>query len=154
MLVRRVFSALLLAAAISAGQPPSGWNRVQALPPGTEVRIRIARSNTIRGRLEAVGDASLTVNPGSTSRSIGRQQIAGVSVRTKARRRRSALIGLAIGAGGGAALGGSAASTCSGSICGGHGAAFVAGGTAGGALIGALIGAAVSHAGWREIYRQ
>ena len=146
---------LFVTATTSAAQSPAtSWANVEAVSSGTEVRIAIAGSNAVNGKLESVTDTSLTVNPGSGPQSIDRQQVKRVSIKTKARRQRSTLIGLAIGAGGGVALGGAAASGCSGSICGGHGGAIIAVATAGGALLGALIGAAVSHGGWREIYRQ
>ena len=152
--VNRVLPLVLLIAVGSAAQSPADWSRVQALGSGTEVRIALAKSNAISGKVENVTDSSLTINPGNGPQSIDRQMVVRVAVKTKARRKRSMWIGLAIGAGGGAALGGAAASTCSGSICGGHGAALVGAGTAGGAIIGALIGLAVSHGGWSEIYRQ
>jgi hypothetical protein len=144
----------LAAAAICAAQAADSWSKVEALAPRTEVRIAIAKSRSVTGSLERVTDANLTVNAGGRARTIDRPQITRVLVRTPPRRKRSALIGLAIGAGGGAALGGGLAAACVGKLCGGHGAEFVAGGAAGGAIIGVLIGAAVSHAGWREAYRQ
>jgi len=155
--MRNVHSALvvlLVAAATSAAQPPADWSRVQALPAGTEVRVATAQSNAVGGKLENVTGTPLTFNPGSGPRSIDRQQVTRVSVKAKARRKRSTFIGLAVGAGGGAGFGGAAASSCSGNICGGHGAALIAGAAAGGAIVGALIGAAVSHGGWREVYTQ
>jgi hypothetical protein len=77
-----------------------------------------------------------------------------VSVRSKSRRKRSTLIGLMVGAGGGAIFGGAIAGVCSGDICGGHGGAVVFSSIGGGAVLGTLIGAALSHGGWREVYRQ
>ena len=151
--VRRALTALLVVAATSTAQSPAGWSSVKTLSPGTEVRIAIAKSNAINGKLESVTDNSITVNPGSGPQSIDRQQVTRVSVKTKARRMRSILIGLAVGAGGGAAFGGGVSSSL-GSFNGGHGAEIVTGGAAGGAILGALIGAAISHGGWREIYRQ
>lgn len=145
---------LLATAAGSAAQSRGGWGGVQALTAGTEVRVAVARSKPVRGKLETVTETSLNVDAGSGPQSIDRLQITQVSVKTKARRKRSAAIGLAVGAGAGAGFGGAVASACSGSICQGHGAALVAGSMAGGAIVGALIGAAVSHGGWREIYRQ
>jgi hypothetical protein len=155
--MRKVHSALvalLVAAATSAAQPPAGWSSVQGLPAGTEVRIAMAQSTAVSGKLENVTGTSLTLDPGSGPRSIDRQQVTRVSVKTMARRKRSTFIGLAVGAGGGAAFGGAAASSCSGNICGGHGAAVIAAAAAAGAIIGALIGAAVSHDGWRDVYTQ
>ena len=152
--LRRVLTALLVTVATSVAQPPEGWSSVKSLSSGTQVRIALAESHTVTGKFQSVTDTSLTVSTGGGPKSIDRQQVRQLSARTQARRKRSTLIGLAVGAGGGAAIGGAAASSCSGSICGGHGAALVAGGTGGGALVGALIGAAVSHGGWREIYRQ
>jgi hypothetical protein len=152
--VRRALIAVLVTVVTGAAQPPAGWSSIMSLSSGTRVRIATAESKTVTGELESVTDSSLTVNPGRGPQSIDRRLVMRVSVRTKARRKRSIAIGLAVGAGGGAAIGGAAASSCSGNICGGHGAAFIAGGAAGAAIVGGLIGAAVSHGGWREIYRQ
>lgn len=148
-------TTLLMTAVISAGRPPAeDWAGVMALSAGTEVRIALVRSGAIDGRLESATEMALVVNSGKIRRSIDRQQVVRVSIRTRARRKRSLLIGLAVGAAGGAAFGGVAAAICEGTLCGGYGAAFVAGAAAGGAIIGSLIGAAVSHRGWREVYRQ
>ncbi|MGD0497136.1 MAG: hypothetical protein ABSC23_01745 [Bryobacteraceae bacterium] len=152
--IDRALIALLVTAAVAAAQPAGGWTSVKALSSGADVRVSVAKSKTVSGRLESVSDTSLTINPGNGLQSIDREQITQVSVKTKARRMRSMWIGLAVGAGAGAVLGGAAASECSKGICSGHGAALIAGGIGGGALVGALIGAAVSHGGWREIYKQ
>jgi len=148
-----VFVALAIASVVAA-QPSAEWTRVKTLSPGTEVRVSVVKSKTVVGRLQTVSDNSLSINTGGGSVSLESSRILRVSVRTKARRARSVWIGLAIGAGGGAALGGAAASVCAKGICRGHGAALVAGGTGGGAAIGALIGAAVAHEGWREVFRK
>jgi hypothetical protein len=149
--LRRALAVLFLTFAVLAAQSPaSNWPSVVALPPGTEVRIAVAKAHAVTGKLESVTDTSLTVN----AQLIDRQQITQVSVKSNARRKRSTLIGLAIGAAGGAAIGGGGAAVCSDNICGGHGAAIIAGTIGAGAVIGALIGAAVSHGGWREIYHQ
>lgn len=144
-----------MTATLSAGRSPArDWAGVEALSPGMEVRVRLATSGAVDGKLESVTETALMVNSAKGRRSIDRQQVTRVSVRTKARRKRSLLIGLAVGAAGGVAFGGAAAAICQGSLCGGHGVALVAGSAVGAAIIGSLIGAAVSHAGWREVYRQ
>ena len=150
-----LLTTLLITTTLSAGRSPArDWAGVEALAPGTQVRVRLATSGAIDGRLESATETALIVNSGKVRHSLDRQQITRVSVRTKARRKRSLLIGLAVGAAGGAAFGGVAAAVCEGTLCGGHGAALVAGSIVGAALIGSLIGAAVSHGGWREVYRQ
>jgi outer membrane lipoprotein SlyB len=149
--VARVLTLLFVTSAISAAQSPAtDWVSVKALSSGTEVRIAIAKSHAITGKLESVTNTSLTVN----AQSIDRQQVTRVSVRSKARRKRSTLIGLSVGAAGGAIFGGVLAAACSDNLCGGHGGAIVGSSIAAGAIVGTLIGAAVSHGGWREIYRQ
>ncbi len=153
--MRPIPAALILLLSLAASlTAQSDWTHVQSLAAGTKIRIEVANSKPISGNLQSVSETSITIDPGGGARSIDQPQVSRVSVRTPARRKRSIVIGLSIGAAAGAGLGGAAAAACQNNICGGHGAAEVAGGAAGGGLIGALIGAAVSHGGWREVYRR
>jgi len=58
----------------------------------------------VTGKLESVTDNSVSVNGGKGPQAIEREQITQVSVRTNTSTR-NALIGLAVGAGGGAVAG-------------------------------------------------
>ncbi len=150
-----VLTTLLITATLSTGRSPAAdWAGVKALSPGTEVRIKLVESGAIDGRVESATETALIVDSGKGRQSVDRQQVMRVSVRTRARRKRSLLIGLAVGAAGGLAFGGAAAAVCEGSLCGGHGVALVAGSVAGAAIIGSLIGTAVAHRGWHDIYRK
>jgi hypothetical protein len=155
--VHRALLALIATAATCAAQSPGGWTSVQALSSGTEVRLAIAKSNAVSGKLESATDNSLTINPGGSPQSFQRQQITRVLVKTEARRKRSTWIGLSVGAGSAAAIEGAIALSCGGFCTDArtsHKAAFIGGGIALGAAVGALFGAALSRGGWREIYRQ
>jgi hypothetical protein len=153
-LARRTAAVLLLLVATVAAQTSaSNWNAVRALPAGTDVRIRTG-SRTVSGRIDRISDDTLVLNSERGQEVFKPQEVARVSVRGGSHRRRNVLIGLGIGAGGGLALGAAAAGTCSGTICGGHGPAVVAGVAGAGALVGTLIGAVIPTGGWREIYKK
>ena len=139
-------------AALSRGS--ADWSQIASLAGAPEVRVQLSDSHAVRGRLQSVTSDSLTMDAGSGLETFTRQQITRVSVKQQARRRRNAVIGLAIGAGLGGALGGTAASECSGSICGGYGGAAIVSGIGAGAAVGAMIGALLPSGGWREVYRQ
>jgi len=153
--LRRALGVFFLSAAILTAQSPTrDWNALKSVSAGTEIRVALPESETVRGRMESVTETALVLRTGGRSESIERSRVTRVSILTKARRRRNMLIGMGIGAAGGAALGGAAAAICSGSLCGGYGVAMVTVGIAGAAILGTLIGVAVSHHGWREVYRQ
>ena len=132
----------------------ASWNNLTALAGTAEVRVQLAGARSLQGHVQSVTADSLTMDAGPGQETFMRQQILRVSVKEKGRRRRNALIGLAIGAGLGGALGGAAAGECSGSICGGHGGAAIAAGIGAGAAVGAAIGAMLPAGGWHEVYRQ
>lgn len=130
------------------------WNNLASSAGAAEVRVQLSGSPAVRGKVQSVTADSLTMDSASGQETFRRQQILRVSVKGKSRRRRNALIGLAIGAGLGGALGGAAASGCSGTICGGYGGAAIGSGIGAGAAVGAAIGTALPAGGWHEIYRQ
>ena len=130
------------------------WNNLASIDGAAEVRVQLSGLHAARGKVQSVTADSLTMGSGSAHETFMRQQILRVSVKGKSRRRRNALIGLAIGAGLGGALGGAAASSCSGTICGSYGGAAIGSGIGAGAGVGAAIGAVLPAGGWHEIYRQ
>ena len=144
---------LLLAAAATAQTNASNWNTVKGLTAGTDVRI-MTGSRTVSGRIDRISDDTLVLASEGGKEVFKPQEVARVSIRRESHRRRNVLIGVGIGAGGGLALGAAAAGTCSGTICGGHGPAVIAGVAGAGALVGILIGSVIPTGRWREIYRK
>jgi hypothetical protein len=148
-----VLLALTLTAAAQA--PAQDWSSAKALPVGTEVRIS-AGSRTVSGQIQSVTDDALTVNSGKGQEMFARQEIARVSVRKRGHRGRNALIGLAVGAGAGAAIGAATDTTgCKGSCIFQVSKGEAAGvGAAVFGAIGALVGAVIPTGGWREVYKK
>lgn len=149
-----LISILTIPCASTAQNKQASWQNLNAIQVGQEIQVIEMSSTKDSGTLLSVSDSAISLQTQAGERAVQRQDVRRVSIKTKARRERSTLIGLAIGTGSGVALGGAAASVCSGTLCGGHGGALIAALTGAGALLGALIGAAVSHGGWREIYGQ
>src|ERR1022692_1130371 len=126
------FSIVVLLLAGLAGnapaQPPAspeGWASLSQVAPGTEIRVALSGGRTVRGSL----------------------------VKRKGHRGRNALIGAAIGAGGGLAIGAAVDRHDS-----GKGLNFFPNGgkavlTPLGAIIGAVVGVAIPSGGWHDIYR-
>lgn len=148
--------ALLFAGNVPAQQQEAsaqGWNNLIQLAPGAPVRVALAGGRTVRGDLQKVTSDSLTVSENGNQQNLPRTEIGRVQLKRKGHRGRNALIGLAIGAGGGLAIG--AASDRHDS----H-EAFNFFPNAGkvvltplGAIVGAAVGAVIPTGGWREIYR-
>jgi hypothetical protein len=137
----------MLALAAAAQVPSSGWNSVQAISPGTEVRVTSGGAMDVRGKLASTTDNSLTISLGRSQRSFSRAQIVSVAVKKTGHRLRNTLIGLGVGAAVGLVIGLATANQCEGEItCGLVGATGPIGGT--------VVGLVWPTGGWREIYRR
>jgi hypothetical protein len=93
--------SLILPAAAQNG----AWESVQALTPGTDVQVRLTSGESARGPLGLVSDRSVALTLKNGQRMFARQEIARLSVKMPGHRKRNALIGLAVGTGGGIAAG-------------------------------------------------
>lgn len=123
------------------------WNNITALSPGTEVRLELSGSRSLRGSVHGVTDDSLAVDSTSGQETFTRQQVMRVSVRKQSHRGRNALIGLGVGAGVALAFVIAPHSSSSCFCSAGATVAFDA-------AVGAIIGTLVPTGGWREVYRQ
>jgi hypothetical protein len=139
--MRKLFAALLVLTTVSAtaqqaaqAPPGSSWQKVQALPAGTAIKVKTRTGNTAC-TLKGVDAGSLTCNHG---KDIVIQQADILTIRV-AHRGRSALVGLAIGGGGGAIVGAASIPSCSGICIISRSTGAVVVGVAG-ALIGAIVG--------------
>jgi hypothetical protein len=147
-----VFPAALLSFSAMAQPPSSNWQNVRAITRTTEVRIVSDNTKPIRGSLESTTDIALILS--TTAQSIGRPQIASVSVKKKSHRRRNTFIGIGVGLVAGVGIGMASASRCNGEICGIAAAGGVAVGGALGLVLGGVAGVAWPTGGWREVYRR
>ena len=142
--MRKLVAALLVLATISAtaqqaaqapvAAPPAGWQKVQALAAGTSIKVKTRTGNTAC-TLKSVDAGALTCNHG---KDIVIQQADILTVKVP-HRGRSALVGLAIGGGGGAIVGAASIPSCSGICIISRSTGAVVVGVAG-ALIGAIVG--------------
>ena len=97
-----------LPALVAAGEVNRSWQVLtQSLQPGKSVVVKCMNSAQFEGKLLKIADDSITVQSHGQPQVIRRDEV--FRVRRANIRRRNTLLGLAVGAGGGAALGGAAA---------------------------------------------
>jgi hypothetical protein len=82
------------------------WEGLKAIPPGDEVSVRLRNGQKLNGRLISVSDTALTLANGNITTDVTRGDALRVHRVISKSAKRSALIGLGIGAGTG--LGGAA----------------------------------------------
>jgi hypothetical protein len=149
-----------LAIAAAAQAPPSNWNSVKMLAPGTQVRVAgtstPGTSKPMVGTLESVTDDDLVLMQGTGPRSFPRAKIVSVSVQKERHRVRNALIGLGMGTAAGIAIGGglgaAQAQNCQTTfLCGLAVPVDAAGGGAIGLVAGTLTGL-FWPPGWQKVY--
>jgi hypothetical protein len=144
---------LLLLAATLASAQKTNWANVKTLPVGGEIRVSLDTGKAFRGQLQSVTDESLIIVAASSQETLPRPQIMKVATKGDGHRMRNALIGLAIGAGGGLAIGaGIDHGTCK--TC------FFRDDNVGkiiftpiGAIVGTVVGVAWPTGTWHEVYR-
>ena len=144
-----VMGLLMLICAPAAGQATDSWNNLEGLAVGKRIRVVEKDKSSHTGTFVAFSSEAVTLRSKGADTGHRREDVVRVWRVGAARRGRAALIGLAIGAGAGAALGGAAASDDS-FVRPGAVAAIV--GLAGGA-VGAGVGAAVARPSRSEVYR-
>ena len=137
-----VVTVLLVISSAAVLAQESGWSALQQAK-GQIVTIVRNDSQSQTGSLEQISADSITINTHERSSVISREDIRRIYLRGKRSRKRGALWGLALGAGGGAIVGAAANSPCSPStqIC----FDIISRGqsAAGGAVVGAVVGTAV-----------
>jgi hypothetical protein len=143
---------LLLSLPASAQTFSSNWDSVRAIAKNTEVRILADNGPRIHGSLEGTTDIAVIMSTGANT--IGRPQIASVSVRKNGHRVRNSLIGVGVGLVAGIGIGVATASSCQGEICGIAAAGRIGLTGALGMVAGGVAGVAWPTGGWREVYRR
>ena len=140
--------------AVEMTAQPQSWNNVQALSPGTEIRITGPHAGVIRGTLQRVTDDSVVLSSSAGQEMFARRQVTRISVKEKGHRGRNVLIGLGVGAGAGLLLGAVGDHNCGSNLnCnvpGNFGKTYLP--PLFGA-VGALVGAVMPTGGWRDIYK-
>jgi hypothetical protein len=131
----------------------ANWDKLKQLSAGQEIQVAQNGTKPIRGNFHSVTDEAIVLSLATGEQTIIRQSVHRISIKSKGRRGRNALIGTGIGVGaglgGGLALGGCPSGNCIGP----NRSQAVGGGIAVGAVIGAIIGAVIPSGGWRDIYK-
>ena len=157
--MKRVTETLLLLLLVPgfgwAKSAQNNWDNLRQLAPGQKIRVVLSDAKSYTGHFQMVTDDGLVVRLGAAERTLRRQSILRVSAQGNAHRTRNALIGAAIGVGGGLAIAaGCYASYNNQGYTNNRCMEVIAPtGAAVGGGIGAGIGAMVSKSGWHEVYR-
>lgn len=90
-----LFALLLLTGATSLRA--QSWTRVQALSPGTQIRIVDSSGTQLKGTLTSVTNDAISIQTGSGETAVERTRVRRVEAREGSRRLRNTLIGAGIG---------------------------------------------------------
>ncbi|HTM37028.1 MAG TPA: hypothetical protein VL156_09795 [Terriglobales bacterium] len=157
LFANKIYQYLALAAAIlipSSCLAQSGdWNVVHQLSANQAIKVTLDDGRSYHGNFHSATETDLVIHAGEDERTLLRNNIRGVAIRSHSHRGRNALIGAGIGAGVGLGAGVSIDNDCSKTsiVCTGNkGKAIL---TPAFAFLGAGIGALLPSGGWHEIYR-
>jgi hypothetical protein len=143
----------LTADPLMAAVEKSDWGSLRQIAPGQTIKVTVRDGASSQGDFQSATEDALTLRVAGGDRSIARENVRRVAMKTNSHRGRHALIGAAIGAGGGLGAGIAIDNDCSATsiVCTGNkGKAIL---TPVFALLGAGIGALLPAGGWHEIYR-
>ena len=131
----------------------SDWSSLKQIAAGQTIKVVVKDGTSSQGDFQSATEDALVLRVAGSDRSIARDTIRRISLKTNGHRGKHVLIAAAIGAGGGLGAGIAIDNDCSPNaiICTGNkGKAIL---TPAFALIGAGIGALLPAGGWLEIYR-
>lgn len=98
-------SLLLSSVTVSAQTATNDWSRLNAVPAGSKVSVKLKSGKIIDGTLNSVSDTTLSLTVKHAPRDLRREDVATVHQLKKKSAGKETLIGLGVGAGAGAALG-------------------------------------------------
>jgi hypothetical protein len=131
----------------------SEWSSLKQIAVGQAIKVAVKQGASSQGDFQSATEDALMLRVAGEDRSLARDTVRRVSLKTNSHRGKHALIGAAIGAGGGLGAGIAIDNDCSPNaiVCTGNkGKAIL---TPVFALLGAGVGALLPASGWREIYR-
>jgi len=157
---KRIGSVAVLCALLALTADPlvgavekSDWGSLKQVAVGQTIKVAVKGGTSSQGDFQSATEDALVLRVAGGDRSLDRETVRRVSIKTNSHRGRHALIGAAIGAGAGLGTGIAIDNDCSPNaiVCTGNkGKAIL---TPALALLGAGIGALLPAGGWREIYR-
>ena len=83
----------------------SDWSRLNSVASGSKLSVKLKDGKTVKGSLRSVSDTGLSLTVNKTERELRRNEILTVHEITPKSVKKTTLIGLAVGAGAGAAVG-------------------------------------------------
>jgi hypothetical protein len=143
----------LTADPLMAAVEKSDWGSLKQIAVGQTVKVAVKNGASSQGDFQSATEDALVLRVAGEDRSIARETVRQVSLKTNSHRGKHALIGAAIGAGGGLGAGIAIDNDCppNAIVCtGNYGKGIL---TPVFALLGAGIGALLPAGGSREIYR-
>jgi hypothetical protein len=143
----------LTADPLMAAVEKSDWGSLKQIAVGQTVKVAVKNGASSQGDFQSATEDALVLRVAGEDRSIARETVRQVSLKTNSHRGKHALIGAAIGAGGGLGAGIAIDNDCAANaiVCtGNYGKGIL---TPVFALLGAGIGALLPAGGSREIYR-
>jgi small nuclear ribonucleoprotein (snRNP)-like protein len=98
-------SLLLSTVTVSAQTASNDWSRLNAVPAGSKVSVKLKSGKTIDGTLNSVSDTTLSLTVKKAAQDLRREDVATVYHLKKKSAGKETLIGMGVGAGAGAAIG-------------------------------------------------
>jgi len=98
-------SLLLSTATVSAQTATNDWARLNAVPTGSKLSVKLKSGKSVDGTLNNVSETTLSLSVKNAAQDLRREDVASVYQVTKKSTGKATLIGLGVGAGVGAAIG-------------------------------------------------
>jgi len=143
-------SLLLSTATVSAQTATNDWARLNAVPTGSKLSVKLKSGKTVDGTLNNVSDTTLSLRVKNAAQDLRREDVASVYQVTKKSAGKETLIGLGVGAGVGAAIGAVGDNEDENSLLDTDGILTAAGAIIGGG-IGALSGFLIGRSGKKRV---
>ena len=96
---------LVLWVPLQAQTPINDWSRISSVASGSKLKIKLKSGKTVEGSLNSVSDSSISLATKNTTQDIKRDDVQTVHRVVKKSALTATMIGMAVGAGAGAALG-------------------------------------------------
>lgn len=143
-------SLLLSTVTVSAQTATNDWSRLNAMPTGSKLSVKLKSGKTVDGILNSVSDTTLSLKVKNAAQDLRREDVDSVYQVKKKSAGKETLIGLGVGAGAGAAIGVAGDTADENNILDTDGALTAAGAIIGGG-IGALSGFLIGRRGQKRM---